>query len=97
MSSETDVRDPVAAGTFYPREPLKLERTVRELLEQADVSPSTTRPLAVIVPHAGCRYSGPVAASAYAMLAPHGGVIRPVGGVGGTHKTPPAPGRVKPA
>lgn len=64
-------RKPVAAGTFYPEDPVVLAAAVDELLGEA--SPSGHRapvPGAVIVPHAGYRFSGPVAATAFALVVP---------------------------
>ena len=65
------VRAPVAAGSFYPDGAAALEETVDALLTGA--APSERRgpaPGAVIVPHAGYRFSGAVAATAYALVAP---------------------------
>ncbi len=65
------VRMPVAAGTFYPGHRAELAGVVGRLLAGA-ARPGVEEPVpaAVIVPHAGYRYSGPVAASAYALLRP---------------------------
>jgi len=60
------LRQPAVAGTFYPAEPGPLRAMVREFLDQA--RPRGKPPVAIIVPHAGYRYSGPVAATAYARL-----------------------------
>jgi len=59
-------RAPAVAGTFYPADPQVLERTVRDHL--AGAWRSGGRPKAIIAPHAGYVYSGPVAATAYATL-----------------------------
>lgn len=59
------VRSPVAAGTFYPREADRLAAMVDRLLDDADVERLDRPPFAVIVPHAGYVYSGPIAASAF--------------------------------
>ncbi|MCE9668342.1 AmmeMemoRadiSam system protein B [Myxococcus stipitatus] len=61
------VRTPAVAGSFYPANPSTLARQVDGWLEQA--RPSVVgAPAALIVPHAGYVYSGPVAAAAYATL-----------------------------
>ncbi len=64
------VRPPAVAGMFYPSEPAVLTDTVTHLL--ANTEPRANLPLrwpkALIVPHAGYIYSGPIAASAYAQL-----------------------------
>ena len=64
------VRAPAVAGFFYPGDPAELEALVSELLAGAEPGAANTAaiPKALIVPHAGYAYSGPVAASAYARL-----------------------------
>lgn len=60
-------RRPVAAGSFYPAGPDELARTVDALLAGAPPRRGTTEPArAVVVPHAGYGYSGPIAATGYA-------------------------------
>jgi AmmeMemoRadiSam system protein B len=55
------------AGTFYPADPDTLAAEVDRFLE--DAAPyAGPAPKALIAPHAGYIYSGPVAASAYAAL-----------------------------
>lgn len=62
------IRQPAAAGAFYPADAKELARMVDELLARAR-PPAVTEPLAaLIVPHAGYVYSGGVAAHAYALL-----------------------------
>jgi AmmeMemoRadiSam system protein B len=62
----TGIRPPAAAGLFYPAGPVELASMVDRLLGSA---PADERPArAVVAPHAGYVYSGPVAASAYAAL-----------------------------
>ncbi len=58
---------PVVAGSFYPADPAGLKAHVRRLLDDADTEPADG-PCGLIVPHAGYVYSGPVAASAFAVL-----------------------------
>lgn len=60
------VRPPAVAGTFYPGLRKTLLASVDELLHAA--KPKGARPKALVVPHAGYVYSGPIAASAYAQL-----------------------------
>ncbi len=60
------IREPAVAGLFYPDDPLLLQQQVDGLLE-CD-TPAGIHPKALIVPHAGYIYSGPVAASAYSLL-----------------------------
>jgi len=61
------VRPPAVAGLFYPEGATQLADSVDDLLQQvAGESPEGLR--ALICPHAGYPYSGPVAASAFAQL-----------------------------
>lgn len=62
------IRRPAVAGTWYPGDRASLVSEVEGYL--ADVAPSELpgRLVALISPHAGLRYSGPVAAHAYARL-----------------------------
>jgi AmmeMemoRadiSam system protein B len=52
-------------GSWYPRQAATLAADVERYLEAADLKPASQRPLALIAPHAGLMYSGPVAAFAY--------------------------------
>ena len=61
------VRPPAVAGSFYPSDPAQLRTQVMDLLADADHS-RNSRPKALIAPHAGYRYSGQVAATAFATL-----------------------------
>ena len=60
------VRAPAVAGSFYPAATAELTSTVDRLIAGVDVDGAT--PKALVVPHAGYVYSGPVAASGYARL-----------------------------
>lgn len=61
------VREPAVAGIFYPRDRETLARQVDRHL--ADAKPATVENLrAMICPHAGYDFSGPVAATAYRLL-----------------------------
>ncbi len=68
----SDVRKAAVAGRFYPGDADTLASTVEALLEAARATrPSATVPgtlRGLDVPHAGYEYSGPIAASAYALL-----------------------------
>jgi len=61
------VRPAAVAGAFYPGNPEQLAHEVDALLAHA--ANHHVRPKALIVPHAGYIYSGPIAASAYAAVA----------------------------
>lgn len=56
------------AGTWYPGDPRALAAEVEGYLEAARSDPPSGRLVALIAPHAGLVYSGPVAAHAYATL-----------------------------
>jgi AmmeMemoRadiSam system protein B/AmmeMemoRadiSam system protein A len=62
------VREAGVAGGFYPADPKELAAMIDEMLAHA--SPPTIKEpiLAVVAPHAGYQYSGPVAAYTYASL-----------------------------
>ncbi len=79
------IRPPAVAGQFYPADPASLEALVRESFAEARKAP--LHPVkAMIVPHAGLIYSGPVAASAYQMLLPQADRIRRVVLLGPSHR-----------
>src|SRR6202163_5152523 len=84
------VRPAAVAGLFYPGAPPALKASVRALLD-APPRPAATDaecPKALIVPHAGYIYSGPIAASAYARLVPGRSLIRRVVLLGPVHRVP---------
>ncbi len=60
------VRPSVLAGTWYPADPNALRAMVDEML--AAIEPVDGAPIALIVPHAGYVYSGPVAAAGFRQL-----------------------------
>lgn len=59
-------RRPAVAGSFYPANPQQLHQMLDQFL--ADAASDAKAPKAIIAPHAGYVYSGPIAASAYARL-----------------------------
>jgi MEMO1 family protein len=84
-----EVRPAAVAGMFYPGAPRQLAADVRTYLAATSASAGGGAwPKALIVPHAGYVYSGPVAASAYARLAPGRGTIRRVVLLGPVHRVP---------
>lgn len=80
------VRQPAVAGMFYPGESSELKSAVLGYLQHADVA--TESPKAMIVPHAGYVYSGPVAASAYRCLEKISHQISRVVLLGPSHRVP---------
>jgi AmmeMemoRadiSam system protein B/AmmeMemoRadiSam system protein A len=82
----TVVRQPAVAGTFYPAERDALRRQLALFLSEAgNDAPAPALPKAIIGPHAGYVYSGPVAARAYARLAAARGRISRVVLIGPSH------------
>src|SRR5512133_539079 len=81
----TTVRRAAVAGMFYPNNSTELEQALTDLLAHPQGAALTRPPKALIVPHAGYIYSGPVAASAYAQLASLHGRIRRVVLLGPAH------------
>ncbi|MCR8913364.1 AmmeMemoRadiSam system protein B [Marinobacter panjinensis] len=81
-----NIRKAAVAGMFYPDDPAQLRAVVDGFLSQVPVEGPA--PKAIIVPHAGYQFSGPVAASAYAQLAPLRDRIHRVVLLGPSHRVP---------
>lgn len=92
-------RLPAVAGSFYPGDAASLSHDIRDYLDAAMAREGDTLkthgrihhvgpPKAVIVPHAGYVYSGPVAASAYAPLLALKGRVERVVLLGPCHRVP---------
>ncbi|MCX6825646.1 MAG: AmmeMemoRadiSam system protein B [candidate division Zixibacteria bacterium] len=63
------IREPAVAGQFYPSDSAKLKEMVSDFLAKTEELPKIDgRIIAIIVPHAGYIYSGPVAAYSYKLL-----------------------------
>lgn len=77
-------RPPAVAGSFYPANPDELREQVARLLRAASARGPV--PKAMIAPHAGYIYSGPIAANAYARIAPARGKIKRVALLGPSHQ-----------
>ena len=80
------IRAPNVAGMFYPGDARALRREVDAHLSKARAGGAA--PKALIAPHAGYRYSGSIAASAYARLKPRAHEIRRVVLLGPAHYHP---------
>lgn len=82
------VRQPAVAGAFYPGQKQVLVEDINTLLDAArpDRDGTEMPPKAIIVPHAGYIYSGPIAASAYARLISLHDVIKRVVLLGPVHR-----------
>jgi AmmeMemoRadiSam system protein B len=81
------VRQPAVAGSFYPSGARELAAAIDRLLAEANAiaASNSPPPKAIIAPHAGYVYSGPVAARAYATLAASHGRIRRAVVIGPAH------------
>jgi len=78
------IRPPAVAGMFYPLDRGELVQKIEEYLGQ--VKAGGPPPKAIIAPHAGYIYSGPVAASVYASLKPVRERIKKVVLLGPAHR-----------
>lgn len=79
------VRPPAVAGSFYPGDAVTLSGQIKAFLIEADETVGAP-PKALIAPHAGYIYSGPVAAHAYAHLEPVKDIIKRVVLLGPCHR-----------
>ena len=80
------IRQPAVAGTFYPANPTQLHLMLDQYLKDAESAAKV--PKAIIAPHAGYIYSGPIAASAYARLKKAHAQITRVVLLGPSHRVP---------
>ncbi len=82
----TSVRYPAVAGMFYPDDPVTLDEMIHAYLDATTAEGPV--PKAIIAPHAGYVYSGPVAASAYRLLIPAKDMVKRVILLGPAHRVP---------
>lgn len=82
------IRHPAVAGMFYPADENTLKYDIHQYLQQAHDAGSTSSipPKAIVVPHAGYIFSGPIAASAYQQLVPLKHQIKRVVLLGPSHR-----------
>lgn len=78
------IRKPAVAGMFYQSDPAELARSIDAMLAKANADGPA--PKALIAPHAGHIYSGPIAASVYARLKPVRDKIKRVVLLGPSHR-----------
>ncbi|MBV8512216.1 MAG: AmmeMemoRadiSam system protein B [Xanthobacteraceae bacterium] len=78
------IRAPAVAGTFYPANPDALDRAVRGALAAAQVEPVPAK--AIVAPHAGYIYSGPIAGTSFQSVAHLRDRIRRIVLIGPTHR-----------
>ncbi len=85
----TPMRPAAVAGAFYPADSRVLSSEVGDMLDDvALLGPRLGFPKAVIAPHAGYIYSGPVAAYAYDALTPARRIVKRVVLLGPVHRVP---------
>jgi MEMO1 family protein len=80
------VRPPAVAGTFYPANPVDLQHEIDRSFLTARATEVDAAPKAIVVPHAGYVYSGPIAASAYRHLSRRKDIITRVVVLGPSHR-----------
>ncbi len=68
MAPALDIRPSPIAGQWYPADPKRLAESVDEYIRSAGSIAMEGEILAIMTPHAGHRYSGPVAGYAFAAL-----------------------------
>lgn len=83
-----EVRPAAVAGLFYPGAMEELRPMVDGFLANASGPATGYSPKAVIAPHAGLVYSGPIAASAFACFACDATAIRRIVLIGPAHRLP---------
>ena len=64
------IRAAAVAGLFYPAAATELQSEIRKLLSSTGTAAIVPVPKALIAPHAGYIYSGPIAAAGYSRLTP---------------------------
>lgn len=85
----SSVRPAAVAGMFYPGTAAALQRDLSSMLAgAAPAARGKPVPKAIIAPHAGYVYSGPIAACVYARLAPARGNVTRVVLLGPVHRVP---------
>ncbi|MDD4902365.1 MAG: AmmeMemoRadiSam system protein B [Patescibacteria group bacterium] len=80
---ENSIRQPAAAESFYPAEAQALAQKIKKYLAAAKPKAPSDKIRAIMVPHAGYNFSGPVAAYAYQAIA--GRKFRTVVLIGSSH------------
>ncbi len=68
MNAQVDVRPSPIAGQWYPGDPKRLAASVDRYIHAAKLPTLDGKVVAVVAPHAGHIYSGPVAGYAFAAL-----------------------------
>ncbi len=87
-SDKSRIRPPAVAGLFYPANANELRHDVSGYVDASSPQSVSGPPKALIVPHAGYQYSGPVAGFAYRRLRDGSASIRHVVMIGPSHRVP---------
>ncbi len=88
MTTAARVRRPAVAGAFYPDDRHALTTLVSRLMDEIEVPVDEPLALAYVTPHAGYRFSGPIAAQVYARLRAHADRVRRIVVLGPSHFVP---------
>lgn len=80
-----NVRKPNVAGQFYPEKANTLKEMIHSFLIDTHVQVEE-QPKAIIAPHAGYLYSGPIAATIYAVLSKYKDTVKKVILIGPSHR-----------
>jgi len=86
MSTLAQTRPAALAGAFYPAEPAALRAMIGQFIDQAPLH--QVAPKAIVSPHAGYVYSGPIAATTLKPLIARAHQIRRVVMLGPPHRMP---------
>jgi len=81
----SQIRQPAVAGMFYPADKQSLKDDIHQYLNQTTAE-QYENPKAIVVPHAGYIYSGPIAASAFKQIIPFKDKIKRVVLLGPSHR-----------
>ncbi|MCK5125583.1 MAG: AmmeMemoRadiSam system protein B [candidate division Zixibacteria bacterium] len=68
MKEHFEIRRPMVAGSFYPSNPVELAKQMAEFFANAPKKTLVGQVKALVVPHAGYKYSGQIAANAYKQI-----------------------------
>lgn len=80
------IRQPAVAGRFYPAGPHVLRNLIDLQLREVELPAEESPARGYVVPHAGYRFSGPIAARVFARLRRDAATIRRVVLVGPSHR-----------
>jgi MEMO1 family protein len=89
--SQPDIRPSPIAGKWYPGDPTRLAAAVDEFIAQAEVPEFEGELVGILSPHAGHRYSGPVAGYAFRAVQAKKPEVDVVALIGPSHYPYPAP------